>query len=173
MKWKVFSRDSAIADDYEVRLVPNLLKRFFSIPFAAIALTLMISALGCKNPDQQPLAVLFEEIGEHVTGKLRPEISELPREQRSITFYRDQCRDECEVLDRFLQSNPKLTAATKKTVIEFREASQDVVEYYDAFIKNNNYDLTESERQQGSELLDLVLVRMDELAQIVDGSKRL
>lgn len=71
---------------------------------------------GCRNPDQKPLTLLFEQIGEHVTGKLRPEITALPSEQRFANLVRDQCRDECNVIDNFLASEPSLKPETMAAV---------------------------------------------------------
>ena len=142
-----------------------------NIPVLLLPTLLLLPSLGCQNPGQEPLTALFEQIDEHVTSKLRPEITELPREQRSITLFRDQCRDECDVIDRFLQTNPKLSADSKQIVLDYRDASNNAAEYYDSFIKAKNYELKDSESQRGRQLLDLVLVKMGDLAKIVDGKK--
>ncbi|MEL7499550.1 MAG: hypothetical protein AAFN77_18245 [Planctomycetota bacterium] len=127
------------------------------------------SLIGCKNAERKSIADLLREMKRSVTAKPRPEISNLPLEQRLITLHRDQCRDEYEVLQEFLNINPNISEQTRNIVVDYRDAVRIAYEYYDSFIESNEFQLTERELEQGELLLKSASIKMRKLGKFVDG----
>ena len=126
---------------------------------------------GCSNPDRDSLGQLFQQIEIEVTGKVRPQITNPTGQQRSITFFRDQARDAYIVADTFLNSGHRLTDGARENVVRFRDAEKRAYEYYDAFIQREDFELSESEKAKGRELLDAALGEMQKLVERLDRKR--
>ena len=127
-----------------------------------IAVTIVLVS-GCNDPDSASVSTLFNELQIHVIGKVRHNIQNLQGEERYLTLVRDQCRDEFGVITRFLATNPPLTQETRRLVLEYRDASESAMNYYDDFIKRGEFAMTPDEKKHGQRLVGEVLSLMSQL----------
>ena len=122
---------------------------------------------GNEHPDKKEIASFLKRYQKEVAGKLRADVLDLPQEQQSLMFIRAQSRDELQLLDDYVNSQPNLEFESLLHLTAARDAAKLSFEYLDELRKQKKFLLTEDEQKRSIELSLAPLKHLSQLAELV------